>query len=99
MAVGCGSTSAMSSQGLEVEAVASEIAEATMPTVQRVAALEAEIRCFGRRQEEVRTILASVHGAAAQREDSRSTLTSRMRHRAALRVCMLRLVTALHFSM
>lgn len=38
-------------QGLEVEAVASEIAEATMPTVQRVAALEAEIRCVGTRQE------------------------------------------------
>ena len=42
-----GSSPAMLLQGLEVEAVAAEIAEATMPTVQRVAALEAEIRCIG----------------------------------------------------
>ena len=46
-------------QGLEVEAVASEIAEATMPTVQRVAALEAEIRC-----ERARTMPVHVRGAA-----------------------------------
>ena len=46
-------------QGLEVEAVASEIAEATMPTVQRVAALEAEIRCEG-----TRTMLVHVRGVA-----------------------------------
>lgn len=32
-------------QGLEVEAVAVELGDALMPTTQRVAALEAEIRC------------------------------------------------------
>lgn len=47
IAVGYESSPVMFPQGLEVEAVASEIAEATMSTVQRVAALEAEIRCTG----------------------------------------------------